>query len=311
MKEASTLCGAAAAVSEEIGIATGVTNHPTRHPVVTAACATTMHQFTRGRFSLGLGRGIAPLIGALGIPPVTMAQMEDAIGLYRRLWRGEMILGHDGPAGRWPFLRLDPSFDLDIPVLVSALGLKTMEWAGGVADGVILHTFFTDEALARCVAAIRGGAERAGRDPERCGSGRASRRCASPTTSGACATWSGAWRPTSRRIPIRSSPSTAGIPRSWSDSAPTRRRVDAGRDRPARHVDQLEHIAALIPEEWLPARSGTAGECAATVLDQFDAGADGVILHAATPAQLEPVVDAYRPLRDGGRFADREANPGR
>ncbi|MDQ1373942.1 MAG: 5,10-methylenetetrahydromethanopterin reductase, partial [Actinomycetota bacterium] len=167
VKEAASLTGAAAAVSQDIGIATGVTNHPTRHPIVTAAWATTLHRLSKGRFALGLGRGITPLTDALGVPRSTLATMEDAIGLYRRLWRGETILGHSGPAGTYPFLRLDPGFDEDIPVLVSALGPKTMRWAGGVADGVILHTFFTDDALARCVSTIRQGAEDAGRDPDR------------------------------------------------------------------------------------------------------------------------------------------------
>ncbi len=43
IKEALTLSGAAGAVSERIGIATGATNHNTRHPMVTASYATTMH----------------------------------------------------------------------------------------------------------------------------------------------------------------------------------------------------------------------------------------------------------------------------
>ena len=39
IKEASTLSGAAAAVSSEVQIATAATNHNTRHPMVTAAYA--------------------------------------------------------------------------------------------------------------------------------------------------------------------------------------------------------------------------------------------------------------------------------
>ena len=35
-KEAATLSGAVGAVSNSIGIATGATNHNTRHPIVTA-----------------------------------------------------------------------------------------------------------------------------------------------------------------------------------------------------------------------------------------------------------------------------------
>ena len=103
VKEAATLCGAAAAVSEEVGIATGVTNTPTRHP----------------------------LLDIMGIPRITMAQMEDSVGLYRRLWRGEAIFGHDGPAGSYPLLSLGSDFDEDIPIMAACLGFKTMRWAGG------------------------------------------------------------------------------------------------------------------------------------------------------------------------------------
>ena len=68
-----------------------------------------MHRLTGGRFTLGLGRGIAPMFDAYGIPRVTTAQLEDFVGLLRRLFHGEVIVGHDGPAGRYPVLRLDPN----------------------------------------------------------------------------------------------------------------------------------------------------------------------------------------------------------
>ena len=55
----------------------------------------------------------------------------------------------------------------------------------------------------------------------------------------------------------------------------------------------------LLPDEWLAASAtGHAPRSAPQrVLDQFDAGADGVILHGATPHELAPVVEAYRELR--------------
>src|SRR4051812_49825364 len=105
IKEAATISGAVGAVSSNLQIATAATNHNTRHPLVTAAYATTMHRLTEGRFTLGLGRGIAPFMKALGLPPVTTAQLEDFAGLMRRLWRGETIIRHDRPPGRFPFLR--------------------------------------------------------------------------------------------------------------------------------------------------------------------------------------------------------------
>jgi probable F420-dependent oxidoreductase len=312
VKEAASLTGAAAAVSHEVGIATGVTNHPTRHPIVTASWATTLHRLSGGRFALGLGRGITPLTDALGVKRSTLASMEDAIGLYRRLWRGETIFGHDGPAGTYPFLRLDPGFDEDIPVLVSALGPKTMRWAGGVADGVILHTFFTDEALARCVGLVREGAEAAGRDPDRirvwavlatlCDRsdderlrGLVGRMATYMQVYGDALVAINGWDPAVLQR-FRTDDVVGSIPGAIDAVATT---------------EQLEHIATLVPEDWLPAAVGPPDICARRVLDQFAAGADGVILHGASPGQLAPVLDAYRPVRAAKQFAGRHANPGR
>src|SRR3954447_20404305 len=151
IKEAFTLSGAVGAVSSPLGIATAATNHNTRHPMVTASHATTMHRLTGGRCTLGLGRGIAPLFDAFGIPRITTAQVEDFVGLMRRLWKGEVIVGHDGPAGKFPVLALDPTFDEAIPLMFTAFGPQSLALCGRAFDGVILHTFFTDETLQRCV----------------------------------------------------------------------------------------------------------------------------------------------------------------
>ena len=170
IKEVATLSGAAGAVTERIDIATAATNHNTRHPLVTASYATTMHRLTqtadgRGRFTLGLGRGITMMQDAFGIPRITTAQLEDFAGLMRRLWHGETIIGHDGPAGSWPVLRLDPTFDEDIPLLLVAFGPNSLALGGRCFDDVVLHTFFTDETTARCVATVKAAAVAAGRDP--------------------------------------------------------------------------------------------------------------------------------------------------
>ena len=69
-------------------------------------------------------------------------------------------------------------------------------------------------------------------------------------------------------------------------------------DSPATPVEQLEHIARLLPAEWLAAAAtGTPQQCAATIRRQLDLGADGVILHGASPAELEPILPAYRDVR--------------
>jgi alkanesulfonate monooxygenase SsuD/methylene tetrahydromethanopterin reductase-like flavin-dependent oxidoreductase (luciferase family) len=74
-------------------------------------------------------------------------------------------------------------------------------------------------------------------------------------------------------------------------------------------LEQLGEIDRLIPPEWLPAAVGSAERCAARLVDQFQAGADGVILHASYASELAPVLHAYRRVRDGARFARRTPRP--
>ncbi len=60
-------------------------------------------------------------------------------------------------------------------------------------------------------------------------------------------------------------------------------------------TEQLEHVATLIPDEWLaPSATGTPQQCVAAIRGQFDLGCDGVIMHGASLAELEPIIAQYR-----------------
>jgi len=315
VKEAVTLCGAVGAATTTLGIATGVTNHNTRHPIVTASFATTMDKLTDGRFALGLGRGIAPLFKAFGLPSITTAQLEDFAALMRNLWQNEMVFGHNGPAGNYPFLRVDWGGEgRTIPLMFTAFGPNSLDLGGRVFDGVILHTFFTDETLARCVKTIRDGAEKADRDPDsvKIWSCLATVGDHIPfelrlkKTVGRMATYlqgygdlmveTNNWDPAALAT-FRSSDAVSTIPGAIDDIATT---------------EQLERVAEVIPPEWLEAAAtGTPDQCVDTIQRQFDLGATGVILHGATPAELEPIVEAYRPRRAPGVFDHLSPNPAR
>lgn len=296
VKEAASLTGAAAAVTESLRIVTAATNHNTRHPAVTAAWATTLHRLSAGRFTLGLGRGLAPQLKAFGLPPVTTAQMEDFIGLMRRLWRGETVVDHDGPAGRYPALKLDPEFDESIPIGLTAFGPATLALGGRAADMVVLHTYFSDETVARCVKEVRSAAEQAGRDPAavQVWSCYATVPDSLPEevrlrkTVARLATYlqvygdllvrTNDWDPHALQR-FRDDPVVAGLG-GWADAVATRQ--------------EIEHIADVLPDSWLEAAAtGSADACARRVHGQFDLGVDGVIMHCSSPAELEPVVAAY------------------
>ena len=314
IKEAVTLSGAAGAVSEHIGIATAATNHNTRHPMVTASYATTMHRLTGGRFALGLGRGINMIFDMLGIPRITTAAMEDFAGLMRRLWRGEMIFGHDGPAGKFQMLHLDPTFNEAVPLLLTAFAPQSLRLGGRAFDGVVLHTFFTDETTARAVRTVKQAAEQAGRDPRtvRVWSCFATVGDHIPEplrlkkTVGRLATYLQGYGPllvkTNRWDP-------AVLERFWADPlvGSFRGAID---DKAT--TEELAQIATLLPAEWLaPAATGSPQQCVKAIRHQFDLGVDGVILHGATPAELAPVIAAYRECRPTGRFDHLSENPGR
>lgn len=294
-KEAAVLSGTAGAVTERMTIATAATNHNTRHPMVTAGFARTMQSLTDGRFVLGLGRGIPPLQDAYGIDRITTAQMEDIAGILRRLFRGEVIFGHDGPAGRYPVLHLDSSLDEHLPMAMVAFGHNTLELAGRCFDEVVLHTYFTDETTVRCVETVRRAAEAAGRDP-------------SEVKVWSCLATVGDHLPEDSRLLktvgrlgtyLQGYGELLVRTNGWDLGVLERFLADpvvssvAGLDI-AGTPEQLEHAATLLPDEWLaPSATGSPEQCAAAVRRQLDLGCDGVILHGCSPAELEPVVAAY------------------
>lgn len=299
VKEASSLAGAACAVTSRMQIATAATNHNTRHPLITASWATTLHRLSGGRFTLGIGRGIGPVYSAFGIPAVTTAQMADWAQVMRRLWHGEVIVNHQGPMGSYPVLALDPDFDEDIRLALVAFGPNSLALGGRLFDDVILHTFFTPETVQRSVKTIKDAAERAGRDP-------------AEVRVWSCFATVGDHLPEALRLKktvARLATYLQGYgdlmvrTNNWDPAVLQRFRTDTvvtsipgGIDHKAT-AEQIEHIATLIPDDWLePSATGPARRCAERIRAEFDYGADAVIMHGATPDELAPVVSAYREI---------------
>jgi alkanesulfonate monooxygenase SsuD/methylene tetrahydromethanopterin reductase-like flavin-dependent oxidoreductase (luciferase family) len=179
-------------------------------------------------------------------------------------------------------------------------------------DAVVLHTFFTDETTARCVRAVKAAAERAGRDPAK-------------VRVWSCFATIGDHVPEPLRLKktvgrlatyLQGYGDLLVRTNGWDPAALARFRADPfvasfrGAFDARATTEDLERVAPLLPAEWLaPAATGTPEQCVAAIRAQFDLGADGVILHGATPDELAPILDAYRRTRPAGRFDHLAANP--
>lgn len=313
IKEAATLCGAVGAVSSTIGIATAATNHNTRHPLVTAAHAMTMNKLTGGRYSLGLGRGVDAAFRAYGLPPIKTAQLEDFAQLMRRLWRGEVVMEHDGPCGRYPVLSLGAEYASEIPLTFMAFGPNSLALGGRAMDAVVLHTFFTDETTARCVRTVKAAAEAVGRDPAKV------RVWSCFATIGDHLAEPVRLKKTVGRIAtyLQYYGDLLVQTNNWDPAVLARFRADPlvanfrGAIDGLATTEELERIMPLIPKAWLaPSATGSAARCVEKIRGQFDLGCDGVILHGASPTDLAPIVAEYRRTRPAGKFDHLAANPG-
>jgi probable F420-dependent oxidoreductase len=296
IKEAGALTGAAVAVTNSLQIITAATNHTTRHPLVSASWASTLHTMSNGRFSLGLGRGIDAMFNAYGMPLATTDSLEQFAHLMRKLWHGETVMNYSDLTGTYPVMRLDPAFRLDIPLSITAFGPRTLKMAGRAYDNVILHTFFTDETTERAVRTVKRAAEEAGRDPSTvkvwsCFATIGDHIDAPlrlKKTVGRLATYLQAYGD----LMVRTN--------KWDPAVLAEFRANEfvrtfpGALDAKGTTEDLERVAPLIPAEWLaPSAMGSSQQCAAAIKNQFALGCDGVIMHGATPAELEPIVKAY------------------
>lgn len=312
-KEIAAICGACAAVTESIYIGTSATNLNTRHPVVTASMGSTLNRLSEGRFALGLAKGMALRWKAWNLPHPTYAREADFVDMMRTLWRGEAIDRYDGPLGRYAGLRLAPYVNEDIPVLYVGFGPKSLEHAGRIYDGAHLHTFMSEKALKDSIAAIRTGEAAVGR----------------PT--GSVKVWSvfatacDVSEAVYLKYIIARLATYLQIPgygdklvevNGWDPEVLARFRADpavtsvGGMIDSVASTEQMAAVEKLIPESWRPAAVGSARQCAEAWVGQFEAGADGLIIHASTPEEFEPVLREYEKIRPAALFEGRTNRPG-
>lgn len=300
-KEAPVLLGAIAASTVRVRLGTAMVHPNTRHPMVLAAAGLTLQAVSRGRFTLGIARGIPGVWSSMGLPPVTSEVLRDCASILRRLWNRESVT-YSGPLGELNGVSAHHGYDgQPPPIAAAAIGRETLALAGAVFDGVILHPLLSADAVARSAELVRTAAADAGRDPsavrvyatvvvapdlptpqtETVVGGRAITYLQTPVLGDAIARANG-WDPGEVER-IRHHPAFGSLGRAGVASLADQRHT----------LDELAEVARDLPEGWLRdvTAVGSVPDVAARLQRYLEAGADELILHGPRPTELGPLVE--------------------
>jgi 5,10-methylenetetrahydromethanopterin reductase len=168
VREATVPMAAFAAVTERIAIGSGVVNNWTRNVGLLAATFSTLDDLAPGRIRLGIGAWWDPLAARVGIRRRRPVQaMRETVEVTRRLLAMERVTFH----GEFVDVA-DIEIDIvhgdrspkHVPIYVAATtGMRMMELAGEIGDGVLLNYLVGPGYNRVALEHLAMGAERAGR----------------------------------------------------------------------------------------------------------------------------------------------------
>ncbi|MER5859589.1 LLM class F420-dependent oxidoreductase [Streptomyces sp900105245] len=142
----------AAAVTERIGLATGVLLLPEHQPVVVAKQAATLDVLSAGRLTLGVGIGwSADEFAALGVPFAGRGRRtEEYLAAMRAVWRDD-VATFEGEFTRFRDIRVNPKpvRERRVPVVMGGNGDAALRRAVTLADGWYGFNLSTAQALER------------------------------------------------------------------------------------------------------------------------------------------------------------------
>jgi 5,10-methylenetetrahydromethanopterin reductase len=167
VRDAIVPMAAYAAVTEKLVIGSGVINNWTRNIGLLAATFLTLDDLAPNRIVCGIGAWWDPLAKNVGIDrrkPLTA--MKETVEVMRRLLNMERVTFHgefhhvDGIELDVVHGRREPR---DVKIMIGATGMKMMEMAGEIADGVVLNYCVPPEYNDMAMEQLARGAKRAGR----------------------------------------------------------------------------------------------------------------------------------------------------
>jgi F420-dependent oxidoreductase-like protein len=172
--DTATVLSWVGALTRNVDLGAAVMQIPARTPAMTAMTAATLDNLSGGRFRLGLGvSGPQVSEGWHGVRfDAPLGRTREYVDVVRMALRGETVAYQgkhwtlplpDGP-GKALKMTIRPVRD-HIPLYLAAVGPKSLELAGEIADGW-LAVFFSPEHSADLLASLRVGRAKADRGTE-------------------------------------------------------------------------------------------------------------------------------------------------
>ncbi|SHG00633.1 Luciferase-like monooxygenase [Jatrophihabitans endophyticus] len=161
----SGVAAAAAALgwTQRIAVGIGLMPVPLRNVALTAMEIATIERLFPGRFVPGIGHGVLDWMGQVGARAASpMTLLREYGTALRALLHGETV-STDGRYVQLEDVALDWPPSPAPPLLVGAVGPKTLELATEVGDGVILTGATTPQALRDAAEPLAAGQARSGR----------------------------------------------------------------------------------------------------------------------------------------------------
>lgn len=159
----------AAAVTKKIRLGTGICLLPERHPLIVAKEVASIDKVSKGRFDFGVGIGwMREEFEALGIPwPKRAQRTRDYLAAMNSLWT-DAVSEHKGDFCEFQPLR---SFPKPVqtphpPIIFGGESEPALRRVGEIGNGWWGVNVSVDAAKQH-IAAIKGFAEAAGRDPSK------------------------------------------------------------------------------------------------------------------------------------------------
>lgn len=170
VRDAIVPMAAYGATTERIKIGSGVINNWTRNAALIAATFSTLDDLAPGRMMCGLGVWWEPLATKVGVSRrKPLLAMRETVEVVRRLLAMEKV------TFKGEFVQVeDIEIDIvhgdrspkDVPIYIGATGMKMMELAGEIADGVLLNYLVSPAYNREAMDHLAAGAARKGRTVE-------------------------------------------------------------------------------------------------------------------------------------------------